>query len=349
MCVLTEIRSRPLFPTAETGPARISTPGLWTAAPRNVPIRARCPVPPPPTRPTELVGRVFRGSAAVRSGRLTRHQLTSSAWRRLLPDVYACASLPVTHELRTLAVTQVLLPGAVACGRSAAVLWGVALAGPDDPVECTVPATCRSGPLAGVRLTRRKLPEDRVTHRRGIPSTDPLRTALDLAAIRPLDEAVVALDQFLAPGLVFLPDVRMAAAVLTGRDCRWVRQVTQLADGRAGSPQETRLRLLLHRSDLPHPVAQYSVRVGTRFVARVDFAWPEHRIALEYEGLWHGESQQVIADRRRLNALSAAGWEVIFVTTADLRDPTRLIARLRRALGSPTSAGRRYPVPTSPV
>ena len=122
---------------------------------------------------------------------------------------------------------------------------------------------------------------------------------------------------------------------MTGRDCRRARSTAALADGLAGSPQETRLRLLLHRSGLPLPVAQYSVRVGGRFMARVDFAWPEHRLALEYEGLWHGESQQVVVDRRRLNRLSAAGWQVIFVTAADLRDPSRLLARLATVLASP--------------
>jgi hypothetical protein len=228
---------------------------------------------------------------------------------------------------------KLLLPGAVACGRSPANQWGVDLAGPDDPVESTASAACRGGAVPGVRLTRRALPDERITQRRGIRTTDALRTALDLASIRPLDEAVVALDQFLAPGLVFMQAVRTAAAGLTGRDCRWIRQVAHLADGLAGSPQETRLRLLLHRSELPLPVAQYSVRNGPRFVARVDFAWPEYRIALEYEGLWHGEGQQVIADRRRQNALSAASWLVIFVTAADLRDPTQLMTRLRAALG----------------
>jgi hypothetical protein len=32
------------------------------------------------------------------------------------------------------------------------------------------------------------------------------------------------------------------------------------------------------------------------------------------------------------------GWQVIFVTAADLRDPTRLLARLARLLGAPRSA-----------
>jgi hypothetical protein len=122
---------------------------------------------------------VFRGSSVVRSGRLTRHQLHSSAWQRLYPDVYACAGLECTHELRTLAVTQVLLPGAVACGRTAANLWGVDLAGADDPVECIVPRTCRSRPLPGIRVTRRALPDEQIRLRRGgIRTTDALRTAV---------------------------------------------------------------------------------------------------------------------------------------------------------------------------
>ena len=171
-------------------------------------------MPPPPIRPPDLVGRVFRGSTVVRSGRLTRHQLHSSAWRRLFPDVYACASLDVTHELRTFAVTRVLFPGAVACGRSAAELWGVDLAGPDDPVECVVPPDVHHGAVAGVHVQRTKLPTEQVSTRRDILITSPMRTALDLARIRPLDEAVVALDRFLAPGLVFLGEVRAAAADL---------------------------------------------------------------------------------------------------------------------------------------
>jgi very-short-patch-repair endonuclease len=289
-------------------------------------------VPPTPHRPANLRGAVFRGSTAVRSGALTRHQLHSSAWQRLFPDVYACASLEVTHRLRTEAVTAVLLPGAVACGRSAAVLWDVDLAGPDDDVECTVPSGTRAGAVPGLRLSRRRLRTNEVTARRGVPVTAPLRTALDLARIRPLDDAVVALDRYLRPGLVFLHEVRAAAAVGTGRDCRHVRSVVDLADGLAESPQETRLRLLLHRSALPRPVAQYSVRVDGRFVGRVDFGWPEQKIALEYEGVWHGERQNVAKDRARLNRLTAAGWRVNFVTAADLRDPIRLVARLARAL-----------------
>jgi very-short-patch-repair endonuclease len=69
-----------------------------------------------------------------------------------------------------------------------------------------------------------------------------------------------------------------------------------------------------------------------RFVARVDFGWPEQRLALEYDGLWHAEPGQFALDRERLNRLTAAGWRVVFVTARDLHQPDRLIARIATAL-----------------
>ncbi|TFV65026.1 UNVERIFIED_ORG: hypothetical protein E4P37_11720 [Bacillus sp. AZ43] len=128
--------------------------------------------------------------------------------------------------------------------------------------------------------------------------------------------------------------MRAAADDLTGRDCRHIRAVTRLADGLAESPQETRLRLLLHRSALPDPVAQCRIRDGGREIARVDFAWPELRVALEYDGAWHGEPGQFGRDRRRLNRLTAAGWLVVFVTAADLHRPDLLLSRIERVLAS---------------
>jgi hypothetical protein len=287
-----------------------------------------------PARPSALRGKVFRGSEQVRAGRLTKGQLRSTAWRRLFPDVYACASLPVDHARRARAAAHLALPGAVVSGRSAGVLWGVDLAGPDDDVECTLAPGCRAGGLRGIQDTRRALPPDEVTWCRGVRVTAVGRTALDLARIQPVEEAVVALDQFLGAGLLTMGRLRTAAAAATGPGCRQIRRAVDLADGLAESPQETRLRLLLHQSPLPRPIAQYSVREGTRFVARVDFAWPDAKVAVEYEGMWHGRPQQVARDRRRLNQLTAAGWTVVFVTAADLYDPVQVIARIAAALAA---------------
>lgn len=64
----------------------------------------------------------------------------------------------------------------------------------------------------------------------------------------------------------------------------------------------------------------------------MDFAWPEHRVAVEYDGAWHAEPGQFARDRRRLNRLQAAGWTVVFVTAADLHRPAQLLATIRAAL-----------------
>lgn len=283
-----------------------------------------------PTRPAVLRGRIFRGSEQVRLGVLTPAALRSSAWQRLWPDVYACTSLAVDHGRRARAAAGLLLPGSTVSGVSAAVLWGVDAAGPKDDVELTLPVGCRAGAVRGLRVTRRPLADEEVTSRSGVRVTTPLRTALDLARITPVEEGVVRLDQFLLARLVGLAEVIEAAAVLGGPGCRHVRSVAALADGLAESPQETRVRLAVHTSRLPRPVAQYRVLHGGRFVARVDFAWPDARVAVEYDGLWHG--QNVLRDRRRLNQLTAAGWTVLFVTAADLAEPVALIARIAAAL-----------------
>jgi very-short-patch-repair endonuclease len=269
---------------------------------------------------------------------LTRAQLRTSAWRRIFPDVYACASLAATHRISAIAAAGVLLPDAVVCGRSAATLWGVPLLGPADDVELTVPSTCRAGAVRGVQVSRRGLLASDITRRDGVLLTTPLRTALDLGRITPFDEAVVAIDRFLGAGLVRLADLRESSASMSGPGCRQVRRAAALADGLAESPPETRLRLALRRSRLPQPVAQFVVRDGDGRIARVDFAWPEHRVALEYEGAWHGERQQVGKDRKRLNRLAAAGWLVVFVTAEDMRRLDELFVRISAALKSRTFA-----------
>jgi len=61
----------------------------------------------------------------------------------------------------------------------------------------------------------------------------------------------------------------------------------------------------------------------------VDLAYPELTVAIEYDGMWHGERRAFLDDRRRLNRLLAAGWVVLHVTADDLEHPERLLARIR--------------------
>jgi very-short-patch-repair endonuclease len=263
---------------------------------------------------------------------LTPGQLRGPALRPLFRDVYVDASLPITHRLRAVAAARLLVPGAVVSGLSAAVLWGVDLAAADHDVELTLPPGAHGRRSTGVRVRRTAIDPSEVTTRRGARVTTPPLTAVRVASVLDGDEAVVAIDRLVAAGVVDLAGVRARAAA-HGVGAR-ARSACALADGLAQSPQETRLRLLMRRCRIPEPVAQFEIRHEGRFVARVDFGWPERKVAVEYDGLWHGEGGQFAKDRRRLNRLREAGWTVVFVTAADLKDPERLAAAIRAALAA---------------
>jgi very-short-patch-repair endonuclease len=283
--------------------------------------------------PRQLRAEAFLGSEAVRTGLLTRRQLDGPAWRRLFRDVYVHVGVEVTHALRAAAVC-LLLPEALVTGGSAAVLWGVPLADTWDDVEVTLAPSAHPCRLVGTRVRRARVPVEHRWRRSGIPVTTPEATAVRLAGCLPGDDAVIAVDRMVDSGIVDLEPVRALASALRGPGSARARSVCALADGLAGSPQETRLRLLMHRSALPAPVAQHRVVVHGREIARVDFAWPEKKIAVEYDGLWHAEPGQFARDRDRLNRLREAGWLVVFVTAADMHRPAELIARIAAALAA---------------
>jgi very-short-patch-repair endonuclease len=280
---------------------------------------------------------VFRAESVIARGLLTPDQLRSSAWRRVLPGVYADARLTPGHRLTVTAVSLVAPRTAAFGGRTAALLWGAeGVVDTDAPVEVVLPTGVRWSPRSpAVRVRTAALPVgDVLVHgRRRV--TGRTRTAVDLARRGPVDDAVVVLDQLAQQRVVQLDEVRaLVAALPRSRGSARAREAAALADGLAESQQETRVRLVLLRAGLPAPVAQHVVRAAGRFVARVDFGWPEHRLALEYDGQWHADPRQFARDRERLNRLTAAGWRVVFVTAADLRRPDLLLlARLRAALG----------------
>ena len=295
-------------------------------------------MPPAPSVPPQLTSDVFRGSAALAAGLLSRKQLRGASWRRLLRDVYAHRDVPVTHELLCRGAIA-LLPTAVVTGRSAAVLWGVDLAGPEDDVEVTLPPGTAMLRIAGLHTRRAAVDAAHVWHRRGLPATSPEATAARLASVLLEDDAVAAVDQLIDAGVVDLLGVRRHADDLRGPGAARARRVVALADGLAGSPQETRLRLLICRSHLPQPVAQFTIRDREGFIGRVDFAWPEHKVVVEYDGLWHAGNRQFARDRQRLNRLRAAGWQVVFVTAAMLYEPEKLIAMIADALAASSLRG----------
>ena len=125
--------------------------------------------------------------------------------------------------------------------------------------------------------------------------------------------------------------------------------VLRLADPRPESVGESRIAWVCFQAGLPKPIPQYEVRDETgRVVARVDFAWPELGVFLEFDGrvkyeslLKPGEraSDVVIRERDRERLICRlTGWRCVRATWADLERPARRIAELCDAMQYPLGA-----------
>lgn len=97
-----------------------------------------------------------------------------------------------------------------------------------------------------------------------------------------------------------------------------------------GSDAELRMVRTLRDSGLPPPVQQHRVHVGGR-TYRLDAAYPEYLVGLEYEGFEFHTSRTAFDDRyERDRALRVAGWLVVYVTRRTTGP--RLVDDTRQAL-----------------
>ncbi|MBB3082028.1 DUF559 domain-containing protein [Geodermatophilus sabuli] len=275
---------------------------------------------------------VFVGSQAIADGFITPRQLRERSYRRLVQGVYADPALEFDHRLRCTGVALVLPPGTAIGGHSAAAWHGAPFAAPHDPVTVVRPPDVEWKGPRGVRVHRTTLAAGDVEQRDGVPVTSSLRTAWDLASIEPRGTAVAALDAMVRAGSLTREALTSMAGLGSGR---WgvtrVREAVPLVDPRAESAPGSRVRVALVSDGLA-PVPQYEVRSAGSFVARVDLAFPEARLAVEYDGAHHFVENQIRADDARLRRLEAAGWRVIRLSATDLRDLDAVVARVRAAL-----------------
>ncbi|WP_211348243.1 hypothetical protein [Saccharothrix texasensis] len=130
----------------------------------------------------------------------------------------------------------------------------------------------------------------------------------------------------------------LAVRLATRRDHRGRRQgafLLDLATGLPESPSESALLLTIAEAGFPLPELQYSVRdLDDREVWRLDFAWPDVRVALEYDG-YAAHVDKAEADQARDEDLRRRGWKVLHADVSDLRIPTRLFRQLSVELGGP--------------
>ncbi|MHA6793999.1 endonuclease domain-containing protein [Pseudonocardia bannensis] len=288
----------------------------------------------------------FRGGDAIAQGLITPGRLRGPGFERVFRGIYVPAGTPLDLVVRSRAAFQLLDGRGALAGYSAAALLGAGCAPGNAPAEITDPwGTLRARP--GLLVHRERLGADDICTVAQCRVTTPVRTAWDLARRLDLVEAVVAVDALARVG-GFAPSalLDLRSANPGARGCRGTDRVVALADPRAESPMETRLRLLLVLGGLPVPEPQYRIVDESGVVlARADLAYPDEKIAIEYDGEWHFRRDRSGRDNRRDDALARIGWETVRCIDEDVFVyPTQTITRIERLLtarsGPPRTAFR---------
>lgn len=246
--------------------------------------------------------------------------------------VYCIAGAPTSPEQALLAAC--LASGAVASHRSAAALWG--LRAVEAPVPEITVARTACPTLHGVVVHRTgRLDDVDVSRVRRIPVTTPARTLVDLGAVAPREVVESAMEDALMRRLVRFDLLNRTLARLGGPGRSGAGVLRELVDERdpATAPTqsvlEDMLLRVLRKAGLPEPVRQYEVGG-----VRLDFAYPEIRLALEADSrIWHGGRLDVQRNSDKANVLLARGWRVLHFTWSDIRHrPEHVIAAVAREL-----------------
>jgi very-short-patch-repair endonuclease len=270
---------------------------------------------------------------------LTRRQidrcLASGTWRVELPATYALADFPRTWWQRAKAAELWAGPQSALTHSSAAFVWRFEGFAP-GPVEVASSRRLRSTEV--ILHHHAAWEAGRLTTRAGVRVTAVEQTIADLAGGMDFSRLEALVDEALRRRLTSTG--RISASLDNGcglvqgvaglREVLAVRQVSAPAE----SPLETALARLLRNSRLPPCVRQYRVIHAGRFIARVDFAWPAYRVAVEAQGrTHHADKSSFERDLARMNALSEAAWTVLYVTWDDVhRRPRQSLELFERTL-----------------
>jgi hypothetical protein len=249
------------------------------------------------------------------------------------PGVYRLTAYPLGRDQRVRIAIHV---GGVISHETAGVLLGYEGFG-DAQVHVTVPHGLLVAAPAWVSIheTRRPLTGS-TTVIRGVASTGPLRTVLDLAG-RPIADQT--LERFVSHCLSErLFTIRRLERFISERgwNARGIRRLKAIVGALAdvGSIAEADLVAVLAAAGIDRPVTQFELRDGRRLVARIDLAWPAQRVALELDGYrYHADARTFVSDRERGNRIVSMGWTLLRTTPTAVRErPHSVINDVKAAL-----------------
>jgi very-short-patch-repair endonuclease len=281
------------------------------------------------------------------SPRQVDYMLQSGRLERVFQSVYRVAGTPESWEQMLLAACWAGgVRGSLASHRSACAFWQ--LPGGDPLLEISGPRWRRARhPGVVSHETKHFDALDVAVLHGAIPVTRPARTFLDCCVLVERGQlAPETAEQMLEEAVRRnLADIHLVGArwerlggerrpgghVARRIIDRWL-PATAVTDSRA----EARLLRLLQAAGLQQPVPQHRVWFGADECVDLDFAWPDARVAIEFDSYrYHGGRLKHDVDAQRLLRLGSRGWVVLRVTDAELDAgcPNALPA-LRRALRS---------------
>jgi hypothetical protein len=236
---------------------------------------------------------------------------------------YRVAGVPSSWRGDLLAAVWAGGDRAVSSHRSATALRD--LTGGDQTIQEVQYPAPRRGRHAFIAHETSELPDEDITIVDAIPTTSVERTLLDLGAVRSRPVVERAVEAALRRELTTEQQLQAVLARVGRRGRNGTAALRAVLDARdptralTESDPEMLLLQVLRDRGLPEPRTQYVVRHRGRFIARVDAAYPEWSIALEYESFaFHTGKEALIRDSRRRNDLVAVDWLPISVTKPDL-------------------------------
>lgn len=282
-------------------------------------------------------------SAQLRDNGLTYHAVRWRVVRGALLHIdrglYCSPHVPKSWDQLAVAACLLNGPDAALSHLSAARVWGFAISrSRREKVEVTVPhyrpPRTHHGQIV-VHQSRRFTARDRVTcgeHR----VTTKIRTIFDLASTMTEVALKRVVDAALADRLVTRDDLIKAVELCRGGRAKGVLTSVLGPYRDQTTPQsvpEADFFRLLADAGIPRPICQFEIRDGDRLLGRVDFAWPEYRVALEIDGYRHHSSPDAHAhDSRRETAIRANDWLVGRTTPKEVEQTPELVMVALRAL-----------------
>ncbi len=227
---------------------------------------------------------------------------------------------------------------------SAAAVLALPLVGTPPPkVHVCDPTTTHTRVSAWfVRHGAAGRPPTVLLDRDSIPTTTAARTAVDVAATRPLLESLAVVDAALARRTATPTELQTEHGALTSARTK-AGIALEMGSGLSGSPAESVCRVRFRELGVAEPVQQHVFARAGGGSAIVDFWFPEHGVVIEVDGRGKYEDPAMLDGR----STADAHWRekrredfvrsfpevraVVRLSWSDLMHPDRVRAALRRA------------------